>query len=272
MSDPPFRTIEFSDPRFESDGLRLVTVKSAALGGRADVSIFVPSGLPADGEAVPLVTLLHGVYGSHWAWALKAGAHRTAQRLFDEGRIPAMVLAMPSDGLWGDGSGYVKHTLGGDFERWIVDEVPQLAMMAAPVVTEASSRFLAGLSMGGFGALRIGAKHGLRYRGVSGHSSVTELAQLREFSDELIEGVVDQAADRSVLETIRKHRAALPRMRFDCGRDDSLLVANRELHAALEAEGIAHVYDEFEGGHEWVYWEAHLVDTLLFFADCLRTA
>ena len=46
--------------------------------------------------SLPLVLLLHGVYGSHWAWAFKGGAHRTAQRLIDAGAIPPLVLAMPS--------------------------------------------------------------------------------------------------------------------------------------------------------------------------------
>jgi enterochelin esterase-like enzyme len=38
----------------------------------------------------------------------------------------------------------------------------------------------------------------------------------------------------------------------------------------LEEAGVPHVYEEFEGGHEWSYWEAHLEDTLRFFAKLLR--
>ena len=115
-----FRTIE-SSPRLPQ-GLSFVTVKSAALGQRADLTLWSPPGTEP-GAAMPLVILLHGVYGSHWAWALKGNAHLTAQRLIDSGTIPPMRLAMPSDGLWGDGSGYVAHATGQDFERWIVEEV-----------------------------------------------------------------------------------------------------------------------------------------------------
>src|SRR3546814_20544624 len=96
-----------------------MTVKSASLGARADISLFVPDCVAGLAD-VPIVILLHGVYGSHWAWALKGGAHLTAQRLIDEDTIPPLVLAMPSDGLWGDGSGYVPHRTR-DFERWIVE-------------------------------------------------------------------------------------------------------------------------------------------------------
>src|SRR4051794_7566414 len=108
MNGSAFRTIEVSDERFTGEGLRYVTVKSRALRQRADLTLFVPPGASSAAN-LPLVILLHGVYGSHWAWALKGGAHRTAMRLIDQGEIPSMVLAMPSDGLWGDGSGYLTH-------------------------------------------------------------------------------------------------------------------------------------------------------------------
>src|SRR5438128_2173899 len=112
-----FRTIEVADPRFVRDGLVPVTFKSPALHARADMTLFVPPGVENTRD-VPLVILLHGVYGSHWAWALKGGAHRTAARLIESREIPPMVLAMPSDGLWGDGSGYVRHGSGADYDRY----------------------------------------------------------------------------------------------------------------------------------------------------------
>jgi hypothetical protein len=66
---------------------------------------------------------------------------------------------MPSDGLWGDGSGYVPHA-SQDFERWIVDEVPVATRIAVPACDDASPIFIAGLSMGGFAALRLNALTG----------------------------------------------------------------------------------------------------------------
>src|SRR5689334_484475 len=101
MANSAFRTIEVSDSRFEAEGLRWVTVKSRALGHRADLTLFVPR-QKASSADMALVILLHGVYGSHWAWAMKGGAHRTTARLIESGEIPPMVVAMPSDGLWGD--------------------------------------------------------------------------------------------------------------------------------------------------------------------------
>jgi putative tributyrin esterase len=261
-----FRTIALSDPRFESDGLRCVTVKSQALRGRGDLTVWAP----AHATPVALVILLHGVYGSHWCWALRGGAHRTASRLMASNHIPPVALAMPSDGLRADGTAYVRHGDGLDFERWIVHEVPQAARAALPMLDDAAPRFIAGLSMGGFGALRLGAKHAGLFHGISGHSSITHFSQMPRFIEEDSAAFGIHAADASVLDAIVGAGAALPPLRFDCGTGDDLLQANRDLHAALDARGVDHTYEEFPGAHEWPYWEAHLADTLRFFARILR--
>lgn len=262
-----FRTVELSDPRFERDGLRLVTVKSPSLRRRADLTVWIPDG-PTSDRNVPLVILLHGVYSSHWGWAWKGGAHRIASALIAAGEIPPMVLAMPSDGLWGDGSGYVPHDEA-DYERWIIDEVPAAALQAAPCLASAPPIFLSGLSMGGFGALRIGAKYRRACAGMSGHSSVTRIRDLDDFVIESRGEWSREDDDESVLAAMTGGRGPLPPFRFDCGTEDPLLSANRKLHRDLDAAGIRHQYEEFPGGHTWPYWEAHLADSLRFFAMVL---
>lgn len=258
---------EVSDPRFEADGLRFLTITTPNLRGRGDITLYVPPATRSETN-VPLVILLHGVYGSHWGWAFCGGAHRTAARKIDTGEIPPMILAMPSDGLWGEGSGYVRHA-GRDFERWVIEDVPVTAAMAECCLTATSPLFIAGLSMGGFGALRLAARHSARLRGASGLSSVTHLDQLTRFMTSGLEPLAMEAEEPSVLNALRRHRAVLPPFRFDCGTEDSLLDENRALHAALLAEKIPHEYAEFSGGHDWSYWETHLGDTLQFFADIL---
>lgn len=262
-----FRTIAISDPRFECDGLRHVTVKSPSLGGRADLSVWVPA------ARVPsaLVILLHGVHGSHWSWTMRAGAHRTAARLLETGEMPAIVLAMPSDGLRGGGSGYLRHGDGVDFENWIVHEVPCAAREAVPTLSSGVPRFIAGLSMGGFGALRIGAKYPALFSGIAGHSSITHVSQMRQFIEEDDADFGNDPADASVLDAIVAAGSNMPPLRFDCGRDDQLIEENRELHRALLARAIPHVYEEHPGGHEWRYWETHIADTFRFFAQCLAS-
>jgi S-formylglutathione hydrolase FrmB len=248
-----------------------MTVKSANLKGRGDICIFVPPAI-TESSMLPVVLLLHGVYGSAWAWTHNAGVHLQAMSLIKTGALPPMIIAMPSDGLWGDGSGYLAHS-GLDFERWIVEDVVQALFEKIQGVTKDSPLFIGGLSMGGFGALRIGAKYGKRFRGISAHSSITNLGQMSLFVEEDIANYRQQElADEDVFETIQNYRMDLPPLRFDCGTNDQLIEQNRLLHRQMLDAGIRHTYHEYPGAHEWSYWETHITESLRFFADQLPVA
>lgn len=258
-----FRTTEISDPQFESDNLRFITVKTSNLKGRGDICLFVPNGeLAAD---MPLVVLLHGVYGSAWIWSQKAGVHRTAKNMIEDGVIEPMIIAMPSDGLWGDGSAYLPHN-SLDFEKWIAEDVIEAVKENIDAVTNNSKVFIGGLSMGGYGALRIGAKYHNVFDGISGHSSITDIPQMSLFIEEGLDNYKQENdLEESVISIMKKNKNQLPSIRFDCGKDDDLIEYNRKLHSQLEDEKIMHVYEEFSGKHEWSYWEEHVKDSLRFF-------
>jgi putative tributyrin esterase len=258
-----FNSVELSDPRFERDGLRAITVSSEALGRRADICFWAPP-VGTSRATLPLLILLHGAGGSAWSWPLNGGAHLTASRLIEAEEIAPVALAMPSDGLWGLGSGYVPHA-DADYERWIAEEVAAAAAQADDRVTASSPLTIAGLSMGGFGALRLGAKYPDRFRGISAHSAVTTLGRLAEATGNRLDALPGFGQpDGTALHWLEVNAARLPPLRFDCGTDDPLLPGNRALHAALDARGIEHQYEEFAGGHDWLYWRLHLADTLRF--------
>ena len=124
--------------------------------------------------------------------------------------------------------------------------------------------------MGGFGALRVGAKYGYRFKAISGHSSITSLAQIKLFVEEHLKDYLQKdIVDEDVLATFRQYRDSLPPIKFDCGTDDLLLKYNRELHEKMLQEGIEHQYNEYSGGHEWPYWEKHIMESLKFFSEQL---
>jgi S-formylglutathione hydrolase FrmB len=263
-----FRTFKQSSPAFSPEGLTFVTVKSPALGARGEVVLFASERALAE-KSPPLVTLLHGVYNGAWAWALLAGAHVTLKRLEDAGEVMPMVLAMPSDGAWGDGTIYARHRMGRDYERWIVDEVPAVAERAFPQLgLDQSPRFLGGLSMGGFGTLRLGGLYPRRWKGLSAHSACTQLSDLVPYVEEdpMALGIEPATA----WEALVAAGPDLPPLRMDCGRDDILLEANRALHEKLKALGVAHSYEEYPGPHEWPYWIENLPRTLRFFSNIAR--
>jgi putative tributyrin esterase len=261
-----FFTTEISDPAFEHDGLRYITVKSRALGRRADITVYVPTQQQV-GSSLDVVILLHGVYGSHWAWSMTGGVHKTATRLIEQGKMRPMVLVMPSDGLFGDGSGYLKHKTE-DYEKWIAEDVIDVVKEKIEVVTEQSHVFITGLSMGGYGALRLGAKYPTIFKSFSGLSSITDFSQMALF----LEGKDDREiagriiSKESVIECMIANKKRLPYFKFDCGTEDLLIEYNRKLHQDLIKNDIQHSYSEYPGGHQWEYWKKHIEDSLLFFS------
>jgi len=260
-----FRTVELSDEAFENDGLRFLTIKTKNLKGRGDICLFIPK-MEEKLIDIPIYILLHGVYGSSWAWAMKGGAHMTAKRLMDKGDIGPAIIAMPSDGLWGDGSGYLSHQEK-DFAQWIVSDVPEAIIETITGATKNSPLCISGLSMGGFGALMLGGQFPHKFKAISAHSAITKFEQMANFVEEPLELYDVRDTEKNVIDIIKKQQDYLPAIRFDCGIEDNLLEANRTLHREMSALNINHIYEEFEGGHEWPYWQKHLESTLRFFDE-----
>lgn len=263
----PFRNPVLSDEVAGHPGLRLLTLYSRALGRRGDVSLYLP---PRGGEReLPLLVLLHGVYGSHWNWWAFGGLPAIAAEMTASGEAEPMAIAMPSDGLWSEGSGYLRHR-SFDAEAWIMEDVPACIHALLPQV-RVSRLALGGLSMGGYGALRLGAKHADRVTAISAHSAATSLSDVKPFVlDAIDQDLGGGRRDADLLYWMRQNRAHLPPIRFDCGSEDLLLASNRGLHAALTKARIPHLYEEFPGGHDWTYWQTHVRRTLRFVSAAMR--
>ena len=265
-----FRTLEISNPNFQPEYLRYVTVKSNYLKGRGDCTFFIPPQLKKISKDTPVVILLHGVYGSHWAWTYNINVHNIALELIKKGKIEQMVLVMPSDGLMGDGSGYFNHGQR-DFEKWIVKDVVDLIKEVVPHSPADLKLYICGLSMGGYGALRLMGKYPTLFRGASGLSSITCLNDLLPFlakEEQFYYRKNFKAED--VFSYLYKNRKKLPPFRFDCGKEDILYRSNVTLHRQLEKEGIPHLFEEFQGGHSNEYWNQNIGKTLIYFNELAK--
>lgn len=262
--------IEISKPAYEVENLRYLTIHSSYLKGRGDVTVYIPKN-SEDISDLPVVILLHGVYGSHWAWTRHMNVHNVTQELIDSGKIPPMILVMPSDGLWGGGTAYVPF-LGYDFEKWITEDLNEALIQKIPQISMKSPKFISGLSMGGYGALRIGSRYPNLFKAFSGHSSVTKLDQMPLFVNDYMSSSAFQQNQfgGSVFENMLNNKNNLLPFRFDCGKDDLLIKYNKELHQNLKESGINHVYEEFEGDHSFEYWQEHIVKSLVFFSNTLN--
>ena len=260
--------LSISDPDCEIENLRHFTVHSTHLKGRADITVFVPPNTQ-DLSNLPMVMLLHGVYSSHWAWTRQMNVHNIVLDHIEKGLLSAMVLVMPSDGLWGDGSAYLPHS-GFNFENWITEDVIEAVILEIPQVGKSSKKFISGLSMGGYGALRIGSKYSHIFNGFSGHSSITGLDQMPLFVMDEISIFNPEHKDKSVLNSLQNNKHELSPFRFDCGIDDLLIEHNRTLHKQLNQLKIPHIYEEYTGSHTASYWQEHIMTSLRFFAKLME--
>lgn len=257
-----FPNAQLSRPLPGIESLRFLNFRGEGLGCRGDVLLFSPPGFETL-DRVPLLLLLHGVYGCQWNWWLNGEIDSVATEMLRKGNTIPMMIAMPSDGLWGDGSGYVPHAHA-DYEKWIVDDVPDCLRELFPQLHR-DKLLIAGLSMGGYGAMRLGMKYASRVLGISAHSSITAPAQLSEFIPFPVAAFQYAGElDTDLLHWAKTNRDHLPPLRFDCGTEDPLIGANRDLHRDLQQMNVPHEYQEFPGGHDWNYWSEHVRHTLEF--------
>lgn len=204
--------------------------------------------------------LLHGLSDDHTIWA-----RRTSIERYVEGK--PLVVVMPDGGRgW-----YTNAKEGFAHEDDLIKDVVALVDRTFPVKAERSGRCIGGLSMGGYGAAKVGCKHHEMFASVSSHSGAVGIAHDPErvkslgaefhriFGDDLRDGPEDPFA---IVKKVDHGR--LPAMRLDCGKDDFLLEENREFHAHLECLHIAHEYEEFPGGHNWEYWDLHVREAIAF--------
>jgi S-formylglutathione hydrolase FrmB len=149
----------------QASSLRETTIQSAALGRPLAVAIYRPDDPPPP-SGWPVLYLLHGLNGGYRDWPSLGGIQETLDRLIAARRIRPMVVVMPDAG----NSWYVDSAaIGGpgNFETAILDDLPQAIEQDLPVRRQRGGRAIAGLSMGGFGALRLAFKSPDRYCAVA---------------------------------------------------------------------------------------------------------
>jgi S-formylglutathione hydrolase FrmB len=136
-------------------------------------------------------------------------------------------------------------------------------------------RAIGGLSMGGYGALRLALRHPDRFVSTWAHSSrIPTREDIDEefwFHDVVAKGAQDEIDLEKVLDRAidRVGVAGLPKIAMDCGTGDHLLDDSRRFHAVLEARGVDHRYAEHPGAHTWDHWDVHVRTALRFHADAL---
>jgi putative tributyrin esterase len=213
--------------------------------------------------------LLHGLFDNETTWT-----RRTSIERYVEG-LPLMVV-MP-DG----GRGWFTNALNPEtcrYEDDLIKDVVGLIDRTFPVKAERAGRAIGGLSMGGYGAVKLALKYPDMFASVTSHSGVLayprkDRAEAAELSPEFLsifgENAKDGPEDPFALVAGLKPKR-VPAMRLDCGEEDVFLEDNREFHKLLDSLSITHEFEEFEGGHDWAYWDTHVQEAVAFHARTLK--
>lgn len=193
----------------------------------------------------PALYLLHGYEGNYMDWVSYTRIARLAPAL-------GLAVVMPS----GENAYYLDFPERAEyFETYIASELVAFTRNAFPLSTRREDTFLAGLSMGGGGALRIGLRHSGVFGKVAALSAgITVEQEAKELGHD-----ADLA---KTLQDALARRVPLPELFLSIGTEDPLLQVNRDYHALLQRCGVSHTYEEHPGGHTWDYWDGHLPDML----------
>ena len=260
-----------------------VTFTSKVLGADVRYSVYLPTDYGVSTRRYPVLYLLHGRGDDDTAWLQNGEANRTADDMIASGELAPMIIVMPNAQL----SWYVNDFTGKvPWEDMFVKEFMPEIERQYRTQTGKGSRAVAGLSMGGFGALLFAMHHPDLFGSAAALSAaiftddeVIAAPQRKYdglFGDTFGDGRVGQARltdhwrNNSVMDLAR----TLPldtlrsfRWYIDCGDDDDLSTGNAALHILLAQRKIPHQYRVWDGGHNWNYWRAALPDVLRFVAQ-----
>ena len=220
----------------QSATARTVRFNSAALDGmQATVAILLPPGYDTSDKRYPVVYLLHGGTQNHTAFPARAWFGKEVRRREMIAVMPHVPQSMylPRGGVMPVLDFFAK------------DLIPYID---ANYRTNASreSRAIAGLSMGGFGAV------------ITGLTRPELFGHIGAFS-----GAFTAGREQVLLKTVAGlPDGTAPFVYLACGDEDMVVDASRQLAALLAERKVPHEYREVPGGHTWDVWDAQ---TLAFF-------
>lgn len=239
-----------------------ITYHSAALDRPTTYIAALPSPLKPD-HKYPVLYLLHGAYDNYRAWT-----DRTTLTQELAGRDLIVIMPDGSEFGW-----YLDSKIdpANQYDSAISRDLVRDVESRYPVRTDRGGRAIAGLSMGGHGALSLAAKHPELYSSASSLSGILNVSahpgkwKLDEILGEQ-PATLDEWRRHSVLHLADTFTTANVALLFDTGLGDETgaVKDNQDLHHRLQDLNVPHIYREYPGTHNWEYWSTHIKEHLDF--------
>lgn len=242
-------------------------------------SIYLPPGYESSDRSYPVLYLLHGYSDDETGWIQFGEANFIADKGIASGDVSPCIIVMPD----GKVTWYSNSFDGKDpWEDMFIKEFIPFIEKEYRIRAKKEFRAIAGLSMGGYGALTLAMRHTDLFSSCVAMSSGT-------FTDkEILEGNMydryfgklygpkpeNTVSDAwkaynplHLLDSVDPEKLKSIRFYIDCGDDDFLYRGNSALHVKMRDMGIPHEYRVRNGSHQWSYWRKSLSDGLIFISE-----
>lgn len=209
---------------------------------------------PATAGDPPLLYLLHGLSDDATAWQRYTSIERYASEV-------GMAVVMPQVGR----SFYADEVHGGRYWTHLTEELPEVVASFFRVSQRREDTFVAGLSMGGYGALKWAMHQPDRFAAVASLSGAVDVRTLLPERPDIFRRVFDEriGSDDVLEDLLQRHPASdLPPMYIGCGTEDHLFEGSVRFAEQATAAGVDVHTDFRPGDHEWAVWDATIADVL----------
>ncbi len=252
----------FLELNYHSDALKMGVTVNVILPEKAKTVI----GMKADGEGTyKTLYLLHGLSDDHSIWMRRTSIERYAAEY-------GIAVVMPSVGR----SWYTDMAYGGQYFTFVTKELPSVCRnFFRGMSDKREDNLVAGLSMGGYGAMKAALLCPETFGGCASLSGALDIASFPGtdrvpewqgiFGEQLTSPADLKGTDHDLPTLIQRNaqrHVPFPKLYLWCGESDFLLEQNRRVHGLLEERGVDHSYNESEGNHSWKWWDLHIQHAL----------
>jgi putative tributyrin esterase len=226
----------------------------------------------ATDEPPPVLYLLHGLSDNDTIWLRRTSIERYVADL-------GWAVIMPQVHR----SFYTDEVYGGRFWSFVSEELPEIVSRFFRVSTARTDTFVAGLSMGGYGAMKLALRQPDRFAAAASLSGALDLKALvasglespadPEMFTRVLGPATELASADDLLGLVRRaDPERLPALYACCGTEDPLLAANHSFVAACTEAGVPVATSWSQGAHDWGYWDDRIVAVLDYFTACQAAA
>jgi putative tributyrin esterase len=220
------------------------------------VNVILPDALRLDEplSEKKVLYLLHGLSDNGTGWLRRTNIEVYAEKY-------GLVVVMPSV----DRSFYCDNVNGQNYFTYITKELPDYLQKVFGLSRKKEQNFIAGLSMGGYGAMRAALTYPEQYFAVASFSGVLALEPLTQMNDpEMKNDFSFLAPEFARLATTPLNPPNLLRENNDmkmyvaCGLQDYLLSATKIFEERAKALGVEATFVYEDGEHTWPFWDRHI--------------